>query len=56
MQNVKKITYTTTKKNVVVISKSGEMTAKQKGIVVIQAEVTLKNGTHKTITMTVIVE
>ena len=56
MQNVKKITYATTKKNVVVISKSGEMTAKQKGIVVIQAEVTLKNGTRKTITMTVIVE
>lgn len=51
MDNVKNITYSTSKKSVASISKSGKITAKKKGTVVVKAKVTLKNGTTKTVSM-----
>ena len=51
--NIKSITYTTSKKSVATVSKDGKITAKGKGTVTIKAKVTLKNGTTKTIKMTI---
>lgn len=51
MDNVKNITYSTSKKSVASISKNGKITAKKKGTVVVKAKVTLKNGTTKTVSM-----
>lgn len=51
--NIKSITYTTTKKSVATVSKSGKITAKGTGTVTVKAKVALKNGSTKTIKMTV---
>ena len=51
MDNVKNITYSTSKKSVASISKNGKITAKKKGTVVVKAKVALKNGTTKTVSM-----
>jgi hypothetical protein len=51
--NIKKITYTTSKKSVATVSKTGKITTKSKGTVTVKAKVTLKNGTTKTVKMTV---
>ena len=53
MNNVEKITYTSKDKKVAVVSKNGSIRTKKPGKVVIQAKVTLKNGTTKTLKMTV---
>ena len=51
--NIKSITYTTSKKSVATVNKNGKITAKGKGSVTIKAKVTLKNGSTKTIKMTI---
>lgn len=51
--NIKSITYTTSKKSVVTVNKDGKITAKGKGTVTVKAKVTLKNGSTKTIKMTI---
>ena len=51
--NIKSITYTTTKKSVATVGKKGKVSAKKKGTVVVKAKVTLKNGMTKTIKMTI---
>lgn len=51
--NIKKITYTTSKKSVATVSSSGKITAKKAGTVTVKAKVTLKNGSTKTVTMKV---
>lgn len=53
MDNVKSVTYTTTKKSVVKVAKKGKITAKKKGTAVVKATVTLKSGKKKTVTMKV---
>ena len=53
MDNVKSVTYTTTKKSVVKVAKNGKITAKKKGTAVVKAIVTLKSGKKKTVTMKV---
>lgn len=52
-ENIKSITYTSSKKSVATVSKDGKITAKGKGTVTVTAKVTLKNGTTKTIKMTI---
>ncbi|MDD6481701.1 MAG: Ig-like domain-containing protein [Lachnospiraceae bacterium] len=51
--NIKSITYTTSKKSVATVSKKGKVYAKKKGTAIIKAKVTLKNGMTKTIKMKV---
>lgn len=51
--NIKSITYTTSKKSVAVVNKSGKIVSKGKGTAVVKAKVTLKNGMTKTIKMKV---
>jgi hypothetical protein len=51
MNNVKKITYSSTKKSVATVNKNGKVTAKKKGTATVKAKVTLKNGTTKTVSM-----
>lgn len=53
MENVEKITYTTSKKSVLTVNKNGKITAKKKGTAKVKAVVTLKDGTVKTVTMKV---
>lgn len=53
MDNVKKITYTSSKKSVATVSKSGKVKAKKAGTTVIKAKVTLNNGKTKTVSMKV---
>ena len=53
MENVDKITYTSSKKSVVTVNKNGKITAKKKGTAKVKAVVTLKDGTKKTVTMKV---
>ena len=53
MNNVKTITYASTKKSVAKVDKNGKITAKKAGTATIRATVTLKNGTKKTVTMKV---
>lgn len=53
MDNVAKITYTSSKKSVATVSKSGKIKAKKAGTVTIKAKVTLNNGKTKTVTMKV---
>lgn len=53
MENVEKITYTTSKKSVLAVNKNGKITAKKKGTAKVKAVVTLKDGTVKTVTMKV---
>ena len=51
MDNVKSITYKTSKKSVATVNKSGKITTNKKGTVTIKAIVTLKNGKKKTVSM-----
>lgn len=51
--NIKSITYTTSKKSVATVSKSGKISAKGKGTATVKAKVTLKNGATKIIKMTI---
>jgi mannan endo-1,4-beta-mannosidase len=51
--NIKKITYSSSNKEVATVSKKGKITAKGKGTAVIKAKITLKNGKQKTVKMTV---
>ncbi len=44
-ENIKSITYVTSKKSVAQVNKKGKITAKKKGTVVVKAKVTLMNGT-----------
>ncbi|MCM1283805.1 MAG: Ig-like domain-containing protein [Muribaculaceae bacterium] len=53
MDNVASITYSTSKKSVATVSKSGKITAKKSGTVTVKAKVTLKDGTTKTVSMKV---
>ena len=50
MNNVKKVTYASTKTSVAKVDKKGKITAKKKGTATIKVTVTLKNGTKKTVT------
>ena len=56
MDNVAKITYSTSKKSVATVSKDGQVTAKKTGAVVITAKVTLKNGKTKNVKMKITVK
>ena len=53
MENVEKITYKSSKKSVVSVNKNGKITGKKKGTGKVTAEVTLKDGTKKTVRMKV---
>ena len=56
MDNVEKITYSTSKKSVATVNKNGTVTTKKSGKVTIRAKVLLKNGKTKTVKMTVTVK
>lgn len=56
MDNVKKITYTTSKKSIATVNKNGKISAKKKGTVTVKATVTLKNGKKKTVSMKITVK
>ena len=45
------IIYSTADKKIATVSKSGKVTAKEKGTVKVKATVILKNGSTKTVTM-----
>ena len=47
--NVKKVTYKTSKKSIATVNKNGKIKANRKGTVTIKATVTLKNGKTKTV-------
>ena len=49
--NVKKVTYKTSKKSIATVNKNGKIKANRKGTVTIKAIVTLKNGKTKTVLM-----
>lgn len=51
MNNVSKIVFTTSKKSVATVSKNGKVKAKKAGTATVKAQVTLKNGKTKTVTM-----
>lgn len=51
MDNVKKITYVSSKKSVATVDQNGKVTAKKAGTVTISIKVTLNNGTTKTVKM-----
>jgi len=51
MENVKKITYTTSDSKKATVNRNGKITAKKPGTVTIKAKVTLNNGKTKTVTM-----
>lgn len=53
--NVKKVTYKTSKKSVATVNKNGKIKANRKGTVTIKATVTLKNGKTKTVSMKIVV-
>ncbi|KSV60459.1 Ig-like domain-containing protein [Acetivibrio ethanolgignens] len=53
MDNVKSITYATSRKSIVTVTKKGTITAVKAGTATIKAIVTLKNGTKKTVKMTI---
>lgn len=53
MDNVKSVTYTTSKKSIAAISKKGTITAVKAGTATVKATITLKNGTKKTVKMTI---
>ena len=54
--NVSKITYSSSKSSVAKVDKNGKVTAKKAGTATIKANVTLKNGKTKTVTMEVTVK
>lgn len=49
MDNVAKITYTSSDKSTVKVDKNGNIIAKKKGNVTVKVKVTLKDGTTKTV-------
>ncbi len=51
MDNVSKITYSTSRKAVATVSRNGKIISKKAGTATIKAKVTLKNGTKKTVSM-----
>lgn len=53
--NVKKVTYKTSKKSIATVNKNGKIKANRKGTVTIKATVTLKNGKAKTVSMKIVV-
>ena len=53
--NVKKVTYKTSKKSIATVNKNGNIKANRKGTVTIKATVTLKNGKTKTVSMKIVV-
>lgn len=53
--NVKKVTYKTSKKSIATVNKNGKIKANRKGTVTIKAIVTLKNGKTKTVSMKIVV-
>ena len=53
MDNVKSVTYTTSKKSIATVSKKGTITAVNAGTATVKAVVILKNGTKKTVKMTI---
>lgn len=53
--NVKKVTYKTSKKSIAIVNKNGKIKANRKGTVTIKATVTLKNGKTKTVSMKIVV-
>ena len=53
MDNVKSVTYTTSKKSIAAINKKGTITAVKAGTATVKATITLKNGTKKTVKMTI---
>ena len=53
--NVKKVTYKTSKKSIATVNKNGKIKANRKGTVKIKAIVTLKNGKTKTVSMKIAV-
>lgn len=53
--NVKKVTYKTSKKSIATVNKNGKIKANRKGTVKIKAIVTLKNGKTKTVFMKIAV-
>ena len=53
--NVKKVTYKTSKKSIATVNKNGKIKANRKGTVTIRATVTLKNGKTKTVSMKIVV-
>lgn len=53
--NVKKVTYKTSKKSIATVNKNGKIKANRKGMVTIKAIVTLKNGKTKTVSMKIAV-
>ena len=53
--NVKKVTYKTSKKPIATVNKNGKIKANRKGTVTIKATVTLKNGKTKTVSMKIAV-
>ena len=53
--NVKKVTYKTSKKSIAIVNKNGKIKANRKGTVKIKAIVTLKNGKTKTVSMKIAV-
>lgn len=53
--NVKKVTYKTSKKSIATVNKNGKIKTNRKGTVTIKAIVTLKNGKTKTVSMKIAV-
>lgn len=53
--NVKKVTYKTSKKSIATVNKNGKIKANRKGTVTIKATVTLKNEKTKTVSMKIAV-
>jgi endo-1,4-beta-xylanase len=53
--NVKKVTYKTSKKSIATVNKNGKIKANRKETVTIKATVTLKNGKTKTVSMKIVV-
>lgn len=53
--NVKKVTYKTSKKSIATVNKNGKIKANRKGTVTIKATVTLKNGKTKTVSIKIAV-
>ena len=53
--NVKKVTYKTSKKSIATVNKNGKIKTNRKGTVTIKATVTLKNGKTKTVSMKIVV-
>ncbi len=53
--NVKKVTYKTSKKSIATVNKNGKIKANRKGTVTIKATVTLKNGNTKPGSMKIVV-